>query len=105
MNITIKNLKILKKSKKILSKEKDTKNFSCGLVVLKKGEEVGEHTTQNKEEIIVVLEGEVILYIEGQRFKKVKSNSLIYIPQNVKHNVVNKTKRLSKYIYITTQTP
>ncbi len=102
MKLKVINLAKFKKSKKVLSRAKDTKNFSCGFVVLKKGEDVGEHTTEEKEEIIIVLQGEVEVYIEGKKYKKLKSGNLVYIPQNVVHNVKNNTSKVAKYLYITT---
>jgi quercetin dioxygenase-like cupin family protein len=96
-------LKNIKKYKKFLKREKDSIRYSSGIVVLKKGEEVGEHKTDNVEEVIVVLEGETTIFVEGKKYKKLKSPSVVYIPQNVVHNVVNNSSKVLKYIYITSK--
>jgi len=96
-------LKNIKKYKKFLKREKDSIRYSSGIVVLKKGEEVGEHKTDNVEEVIVVLEGEAIIFVEGKKYKKLKSPSVAYIPPNVVHNVVNNSSKVLKYIYITSK--
>ena len=103
MKIKILCLKNIKKYKKFLKREKDSIRYSSGIVVLKKGEEVGEHKTDNVEEIIVVLEGEATIFIEGKKYKKLKSSSVVYIPPDVIHNVVNNSSRVLKYIYITSK--
>lgn len=79
-----------------------TEKLRSGCVVLNKGEEVGEHITKNREEILVILEGSATVECEGERVVADKQTS-IYIPKNKKHNVWNLTSETLKYIYIVVQ--
>ncbi len=103
MKIKTLYLKNLKKYKKFLKRDVDAIRYSSGIVVLKKGESVGEHKTEGVEEIVVVLEGEATVVIEGKKYKRLKAPSVAYIPPNVVHNVVNNSSKILKYIYITTK--
>jgi mannose-6-phosphate isomerase-like protein (cupin superfamily) len=96
-------LKNIKKYKKFLKREEDSIRYSSGIVVLKKGEEVGVHKTDNVEEVIVVLKGEATIFVEGKKYKKLKSPSVVYIPPNITHNVINNSSKVLKYIYITSK--
>ncbi|MDW8056323.1 MAG: cupin domain-containing protein [Elusimicrobiota bacterium] len=103
MDKTIKvvNLEKYKETKKVLNRQKNSKNFSCGFVMLRKNETVPEHSTENKEEIIIVLQGKAKLVVDGKKSKTLYANSLAYIPPNVKHFVTNRNSKLLKYLYIT----
>ena len=96
-------LKNLKKYKKFLKREKDAYRYSSGIVLLKKGESVGEHKTDNVEEVIVILEGEATIVIKGKKYKKLKAPSVVYIPLDIVHNVINTSSKILKYIYITSK--
>lgn len=82
-----------------LIKPPRSKKIKAGLVILKKGEEVGEHITENREEIIVVLQGQALVSLANQKMA-VKENNLIFIPENKKHNLKNKSENTLKYLYI-----
>jgi len=101
MQIKWLNVKKIKKYKKFLKRKEDSFRFSSGVVVLEKNKEVGEHKTDNVEEVIVVLEGNATLIVEGKKYKTFKAPSIIYINPNVLHNIVNKSSKILKYIYIT----
>ena len=76
-----------------------TQKIKSGYVVLSKGEDVGWHITEKREEVIVILEGkaEVILERESEIIKK---GQVVYIPEGQKHNVKNNFVEDLKYIYI-----
>jgi len=78
----------------------NAKIVKAGFVVLKEGEEVGEHVAKQKEEIIVILEGRARVVCENEE-KLVRERSVIYIPENSKHNVINAGENFLKYVYIT----
>lgn len=82
-----------------LIKPPKSKNIKAGLVILKKGEEVGEHITENREEVIIIIQGQARVFLEGQG-KTVKQNSLVFIPENKKHNLKNISKKTLKYLYV-----
>jgi len=76
-----------------------SKQIKSGLVILQPGQEVGEHMTDKREEIIVILEGVATIIVEGET-QSVGSNSIVYIPENKKHNILNKGKKILRYVYI-----
>jgi len=77
-----------------------TNCLKSGYVIIKRGGEVGEHSTENKEEAIIVLSGKAKIVCEGEE-RVVGSNSIVYIPRNTKHNVLNENKKDLKYVYVT----
>lgn len=78
-----------------------SEKLKSGCVILKTGEAVGEHTTDAREEILVILEGMATVICESET-AEVKPGSIVYIPENKKHNVINKSPEVLKYIYIVT---
>jgi quercetin dioxygenase-like cupin family protein len=78
----------------------ETKKMKAGLVVLKTNEEVGKHNTENKEEVIIILEGKATVCCEGEEQKNVPADNLIYIPPHKEHNVINKEAENLKYVYL-----
>ena len=78
----------------------ETKHIKAGLVVLNPGEEVGKHKTADREEVILVLEGEVILRCEGEAETIVGSNRLAYVSPNKEHNIINSGPSVAKYVYV-----
>ena len=66
---------------------------------MEKDEEVGEHITENREEVIIVLQGQARVFLDGQK-RTVKQNNLIFIPENKNHNLKNVSKETLKYLYI-----
>jgi quercetin dioxygenase-like cupin family protein len=71
-----------------------------GLVTLGKNESIGEHSTGEHEELIVVLEGEGEIEAEGNGRKKIKKGETAYNPPHTKHNVYNTNSEVLKYVYI-----
>jgi len=86
------------KSRRLIS-DQEAQILKSGLVVLKSGQEVGEHITTQKEEIIIILQGTATVIAES-REQDVRSNHLIYIPENTKHNVKNNSQEILKYVYV-----
>lgn len=73
-----------------------------GLVTLQPGEEVGVHSTEKNEELILVLEGYAEVETEKLDRQKISNNNVVYIPPFTKHNVFNIGSQLLRYIYIVT---
>jgi mannose-6-phosphate isomerase-like protein (cupin superfamily) len=71
-----------------------------GLVTLKAGENVGEHTTNDYEEILVIIEGKGVAEIVGKDRMDIEKGNIVYIPPKTVHNVFNNGNSLLKYIYI-----
>jgi mannose-6-phosphate isomerase-like protein (cupin superfamily) len=68
-------------------------------VTLSPGEEIGEHVTENREEIILVLRGEGILIDEGICIP-LKGGQVHHIKQNTRHNVKNTSGKDLEYVYV-----
>lgn len=84
---------------RIIEKGKSVSMHS-GRVFLKAGDNVGEHSTENYEELIVILKGygEVENHLK-ERYE-IKEGQVIYIPPNSSHNIYNTGTEPLIYIYI-----
>lgn len=82
-----------------LLKSPITVQTGSGFVLLHKGEEVGEHMTDKKEEVLYIIEGEALVEMEGEK-EYLEAGSLVYIPPNKKHNVKNEADEDLKYMYV-----
>ncbi len=75
--------------------------LASGFVVLKPKEAVGLHNTRNREEALIILQGQAqISYGKNSRIK-VKENSFVYIPPQTDHDLKNTGKGILKYVYLT----
>ncbi len=72
-----------------------------GLVTLKPGETIGTHITENKEEVILILEGTARVLYGKNHSLVARRQSFIYIPPNTRHDVKNIGKGILRYIYLT----
>jgi mannose-6-phosphate isomerase-like protein (cupin superfamily) len=67
--------------------------------MLESGKEVGEHATENEEELIVVVEGKGEVVSEGHT-QTVEAPCIVLIPAHTVHNVRNTSKAFLKYVYV-----
>ncbi|MFA4854920.1 MAG: cupin domain-containing protein [Candidatus Omnitrophota bacterium] len=77
------------------------KGLRAGLVTLKPGESIGEHKTEHKEEVIVILNGSAIIYYGKNKKIKAPQNTFAYIAPETTHNVKNSGCKILQYIYVT----
>ncbi len=77
-----------------------TTGMRSGFVRLKPGESVGEHSTQEHEEALVVLQGQGKAEVEGREALPISSRMLAYIPPRSRHNVTNTGKEILEYVYV-----
>jgi mannose-6-phosphate isomerase-like protein (cupin superfamily) len=77
-----------------------TAGMRSGLVRLKAGESIGEHTTGKNEESLVVLRGQGEARIEGHPAISFTAPALVYIPSASRHNVANTGAELLEYVYV-----
>ena len=77
-----------------------TAGMRSGLVRLKAGESIWEHTTGKNEESLVVLRGQGEARIEGHPPIPFTAPALVYIPSASRHNVVNTGSDLLEYVYV-----
>lgn len=85
---------------RLLGGPPDTVTMRAGLVTLKIDESVGEHTTAENEEAIVVLRGVGELRLEGRPALRLAEGSIAYCPPETHHNVVNTGAEVLRYVYI-----
>jgi quercetin dioxygenase-like cupin family protein len=81
----------------------DSLQLHSGYVVLEPDKEVGEHTTEDGEELIVMVEGKAEIVSDG-RAEKVDSPSVVLVPAHTVHNVRNRSKTLLRYVYVVVAT-
>jgi len=91
-------IKRLEKPETIVSRSQSSQLHS-GYVMLESGKEVGEHATEDEEELIVVVEGKGEVVSEG-RTETVEAPCVVLIPAHAVHNVRNTSKDLLKYVYV-----
>ena len=77
----------------------DSHQLHSGYVVLEPHKEVGEHTTEDGEELIVVVEGKAEVISDGHS-ETVEAPCVVLIPAHTIHNVRNKSETLLKYVYV-----
>ncbi|MBN1792441.1 cupin domain-containing protein [Candidatus Woesearchaeota archaeon] len=82
-----------------LIKPPESRLLKSGRVVLQPGEDVGEHVTKNKEEVLLVLKGSMLLK-KGSEEIALKAGEVHYISQDVVHNVVNGSDSILEYVYV-----
>ncbi len=82
-----------------LIKPPGSKILKAGRVVLHPGEEIGEHTTDKREEIIIVVKGKAVLVKEGKEIVLNKGDTH-YIGEGILHNVKNTSSDELEYIYV-----
>jgi len=76
------------------------KKVRGGSVRLAPGESVGEHSTIEGEEFILVLEGKARITIQNHAEPiYLQKDHCLFIPQNTIHNVQNDTNEALIYVY------
>jgi quercetin dioxygenase-like cupin family protein len=76
-----------------------TEGTRVGKVRLSPGEDIGEHVTENREEIIIVLRGVATLQVDGETLE-LNEKGIHYIREGKRHNVVNNTDNELEYVYV-----
>lgn len=73
--------------------------LKSGRVILEPGEEIGEHVTEAREELIVVLRGKAKV-IEEDGTIELHEGDTHFISEGKKHNVKNNSDQVLEYIYV-----
>jgi len=90
------------KYQRLLSPEAQTNGLKSGLVNLKPGEEIGEHSTNEREEAIIILNGKAIIYYTDGNHFDAEADSIVYMPPNTRHNIKNVGEVILSYIFVVT---
>jgi mannose-6-phosphate isomerase-like protein (cupin superfamily) len=83
-----------------LLKPPATVRFRSGCNNLKPGETVGEHSTSDYEEILVVLDGQAEISLESHPPMAIAARQVAYIPPHTKHDVKNTGIVPLRFIYV-----
>jgi len=89
------------KYQRLLSKELGTSGIKSGHVVLMPGENIGEHTTDEREEVIIVLKGNGEAIIDKDNILKIENGIVLYIPPKTLHDIKNTGSDKLEYIFVT----
>lgn len=89
------------KYQRLFSRDSGTCGIKSGHVILKEKEGVGEHSTNNLEEALVILKGRGSLIIENETSLDFEKGTVLYVPPGTIHNVKNTGKGILEYIFIT----
>ena len=85
---------------RLLAGVPETNGMKSAYVILQPQESVGGHSTEAKEEAIIVLEGMLQVFIEGNPFLTAKKDELLYIPARTLHDIKNIGESVARYIYV-----
>ncbi len=89
------------KYQRLFSKDSGTCGIKAGHVILKKTEEIGEHSTNDMEEALVILKGKGQLIINKEDRLDFEKNTVLYVAPQTIHNVKNTGSETLEYIFIT----
>jgi len=80
-------------------KPPESRVLKSGRVRLSPGEEIGEHVTDKREEIIIILKGTATLE-KGNETIQLNPGQTHFIKENVTHNVRNMSDQDLEYLYV-----
>lgn len=90
---------------RLLSGVPETCGMKAGCVRLKPGDSVGVHSTGEREEAIVVLEGELKLVLDKGEEISAAARSLVYVPPFTTHDMKNAGLVDSVHVYVVSPVP
>jgi len=85
---------------RILSGSPQTAGMKSGLVSLQPESSVGLHSTEGREELLLILEGKGEAHIAGSDPLPITSNMAVYIPPYHQHDIINTGPACLKYVYV-----
>ncbi|MCX5687414.1 MAG: cupin domain-containing protein [Candidatus Omnitrophica bacterium] len=101
--LKVKNVKLESGAKyqRLFNKDSGTSGMKSGHITLKEGEEIGEHSTNDLEEALVILKGNGQLVINNEKVIDFEADTVLYVPSGTIHNVKNIGKEILEYIFVT----
>ena len=87
---------------KLLDGQPRTSGMRAGRVYLQPGQNCGEHSTKDREELLVFLSGQGKLLIGQAKSFNIGVGKVCYIPPNTIHDVKNDGTKPLIYIYCVT---
>lgn len=89
------------KYQRLFNKDSGTCGMKSGHVLLQPGENVGEHTTGEREEAVVILKGKGEAVINKKDIFVIKKDVALYIAPETVHDIKNTGSEVLEYIFIT----
>jgi len=89
---------------RLLGGPPESVTLRSGAVNLNPGKTVGVHSTENNEELIIVLEGKGEFIFSDEEKLEIEDGVVLYCPPNTEHDVKNTGTRSLKYIYVVAKT-
>jgi len=86
---------------RLISRDSGSSGIKAGHVVLKGGENVGSHSTGEREEVIIVLKGRGEARISKDEILKIETDTVLYIPHETEHDIKNTGTENLEYIFVT----
>ena len=68
-------------------------------VILSPNEEIGEHKTEKREELIIIIKGSGLLYKKNEKIR-INAGDTQYIEEGIVHNIINNSENDLEYIYV-----
>ena len=85
---------------RLLGGPPESVNMRSGAVTLQPGKSVGKHSTENNEELLVILEGFGVFILNDGSQLEMKVNNVLYCPPFTEHDVKNTGATPLRYIYV-----
>ncbi len=85
---------------RLLGGPPESVTMRSGAVTLQPGKSVGKHTTENFEELLIILEGSGAFILNEGRQLEMKVNTVLYCPPFTEHDVINTGSVPLRYIYV-----
>jgi len=80
--------------------EENARRMRAGMVTLGPGEDCGRHSTEDYEELLIILEGRGAAELEGHGALAPEAGQVVYIPPRTSHNVRNRGEGVLRYVYV-----
>lgn len=80
--------------------EENARRMRAGMVTLAPGEDCGRHSTEDYEELLIILEGRGEAELEGHGALALAAGQVAYIPPGTFHNVRHRGDGPLRYVYV-----
>lgn len=85
---------------RLLIPQENAASLKSGLVNLAPGEAIGSHSTEAREEVLVILEGKAGVACGESQELEAAAPAMVYIPEHTVHDVANRGQGPLRYIFI-----
>jgi len=86
---------------RLINKDLGSSGIKSGHVILRPGENIGGHTTGEREEVIIILKGNGEASIDKGNILKIDENVILYIQPETSHDIKNTGSAILEYIFVT----